>query len=90
MVDAGVGAASGVRVFISYAHDSPDHGDAVRNLWLLLRRCGVDAKLDVVAAQQPRDWTLWMLAQIRQAAFVLVIASPEYRRRAEGEGDPAQ
>ncbi len=82
--------ARGVRAFISYAHDSPDHVEAVRTLWLLLRRCGVDAKLDVVAAQQPRDWTLWMLEQLREAAFVLVIASPEYRLRVEGRETPSR
>jgi len=72
------------RVFISYAHDSDDHQEAVRDLWILLRGCGIDARLDLPAAERRQDWPLWMLEQIREADFVLVIASPAYRRRAEG------
>jgi hypothetical protein len=33
------------RVFISYAHDSVEHRDLVRALWLLLRANGIDAKI---------------------------------------------
>lgn len=72
------------RVFISYAHDSDDHQEAVRDLWILLRGCGIDARLDLPAAERRQDWPLWMLEQIREADYVLVIASPAYRRRAEG------
>jgi SEFIR domain len=73
------------RVFISYAHDSAAHEEAVRDLWVLLRGCGVDAKLDKPAAERRQDWPLWMLRQVRQAQYVVVIASPAYRRRAEGD-----
>ncbi len=78
------------RVFVSYAHDLGDesHGVAVRLLWEFLRSCGIDAQLDLPAAQRRRDWALWMADQIREADFVLVIASPAYRERAEGRGDP--
>jgi hypothetical protein len=50
-----------------------------------LREQGIDAQLDRPAAEQWQDWPDWMLRQIRAARFVLIIASPEYRRRAEGE-----
>jgi tetratricopeptide (TPR) repeat protein len=73
------------RVFVSYAHDSAAHEETVRELWLLLRRCGVDARLDKPAAERRQDWPLWMLEQVRSADYVLVIASPAYRRRAEGD-----
>src|SRR5437879_8470170 len=73
-----------VRVFISYAHESEEHRAAVCDLWLLLRECGIDARLDRTAAEQREDWGLWMLEQEREADFVLVIVSPAYRRRAEG------
>src|SRR5207249_4138694 len=73
-----------VRVFISYAHDSDAHREAVRDLWLLLRRCGIDARIDRTAAEEPQDWGLWVLEQDREADFWLVIASSAYRRRAEG------
>jgi hypothetical protein len=77
-------------VLISYAQqaDSPGHGDAVHRLWVFLRACGIDARLDLPAARQRQDWALWMADQIREADFVLVIASPEYRERAEGRSGP--
>ncbi|HEV2171945.1 MAG TPA: SEFIR domain-containing protein, partial [Nitrospira sp.] len=77
-----------VRVFISYAHDNVEHEDRVLQLWIFLRRHGIDAQLDLSAAQRRQDWPTWMLQQIRNARFVLVIASPAYRRRAEGEAKP--
>ncbi|MEN3361447.1 MAG: hypothetical protein V7637_5429 [Mycobacteriales bacterium] len=79
-----------VRVFISYAHGSAEHTRQVRELWLLLRDCGIDARLDLPAAEVPQDWALWMLEQVREADFVLVVASAAYRRRAEGLTLPAE
>jgi SAM-dependent methyltransferase len=77
-----------VRVFISYAHDDVEHEDRVLQLWIFLRQQGIDAQLDVSAAEQRQDWPTWTLQQIRNARFVLAIASPAYRRRAEGEAEP--
>jgi hypothetical protein len=79
-----------VRVFISYAHASAEHVQRVRELWLFLRSQGIDAKLDMSAAEHPQDWGLWMLEQVREADFVLVIASAAYRRRAEGLVPPVE
>ncbi|GAA0486448.1 hypothetical protein Ade02nite_10230 [Paractinoplanes deccanensis] len=76
-----------VRAFLSYAHQSDDHAESVRRLWMLLRSMGVDAKLDVTATAQRQQWTEWMNEQVREADFVLVIASPTYRERAENRGD---
>ncbi|MGW0750789.1 TIR domain-containing protein [Streptomyces sp. NPDC002587] len=75
-----------VRVFISYAHenDGGAHAERVRTLWTLLRSLGVDARLDRSAAEQPQDWALWMHNEYRAADYVLVVASPAYKRRAEG------
>ncbi|WP_051570967.1 toll/interleukin-1 receptor domain-containing protein [Cryptosporangium arvum] len=73
-----------VRVFLSYAHDSPEHSADVRTLWTLLRERGIDARLDLPAAERRTDWPAWMRRQIDRADFVLVIASPEYRRTADG------
>lgn len=83
-------AGRATRVFISYAHDGADHEAAVRRFWLFLRAHGVDARLDVPAAQRPQDWPLWMLHGLRDADVVLVIASPEYKRRAEGDALPGE
>jgi hypothetical protein len=90
VVDRSDDSARPRRAFISYAQqaDSPGHGESVLRLWALLRDCGIDARLDLPAAQQRQDWTLWMADEIRAADFVLVIASPAYRERAEGRSDP--
>ena len=80
-------AATG-QVFISYAHDDAVHEDRVSQFWRFLRDQGVDAKLDLAAAEQRQDWAQWMTQQVRDADRVLVIASPEYKRRAEGDAGP--
>jgi tetratricopeptide (TPR) repeat protein len=79
-----------VRVFISYAQDDQAHEERVRGLWLFLRAQGIDARLDLPAAEQRQDWAQWMTQQIRDADRVLVIASPEYKRRAEGDALPGE
>lgn len=78
------------RVFISYAQGPDNTADIelVRLFWEFLRSCGIDARLDLAAAQERRDWAVWMGDEIRAADFVLVIASPAYRERAEGRSGP--
>jgi tetratricopeptide (TPR) repeat protein len=76
------------RVFISYAHDDTDHQRAVQSLWVFLRQCGIDACVDLTAAEEPQDWPAWMADQLRACDYVLVVGSPEYRRRAEGRAEP--
>ncbi|HEX5405110.1 MAG TPA: toll/interleukin-1 receptor domain-containing protein [Pseudonocardiaceae bacterium] len=78
------------RVFISYANVPGDaHAESVREFWTFLRTCGVDARLDLSAAAQRRDWALWMGDELRAADYVVVVASAAYRERAEGRGNPA-
>src|SRR5690348_17215490 len=83
----GAGAAP-VRVFISYAHDDAAHQERVRDFWLFLRANGIDARLDLPAAERRQDWAQWMTRQIRDAGRIIVVASPEYRRRADGDARP--
>ncbi|MFK0025350.1 SEFIR domain-containing protein [Streptomyces sp. NPDC090798] len=71
--------------FISYAHDHQEHVDQVRAFWKFLRSCGIDGQLDLPAGERRQDWALWMLRGIRDSRHVLVVASPEYKRRAEGD-----
>ncbi|WP_410628115.1 SEFIR domain-containing protein [Amycolatopsis sp. cmx-8-4] len=78
------------RVFISYAHDNAVHNEAVRILWHLLRNNGIDAELDLHAAQQRQDWAAWHQQQIQEADFTLIIASPEYKSQSEGNTEPTQ
>lgn len=77
------------RVFISYAHDTPEHEEAVRRFYELLRvDCGIDAIFDRVAAQSPRDWTVWMGRTMAEVDFVLAVVSPHYRAAADAELAP--
>ena len=59
----------------------------MREFWVFLRQNGVDARLDLVAAQQRVDWTEWMTREVRDADYVLVAASAAYKRRAEGDAE---
>jgi hypothetical protein len=82
-------------VFPSYAHQwdsdaNAAHRQAVLQLWLFLRGNGIDAVVDQTAETEPRDWSLWMYHQIRDADVVLLIASAEYKRRADGDAAPTE
>ncbi|HET6708180.1 glycosyltransferase [Amycolatopsis sp.] len=75
------------KVFISYAHASVEHRAAVRDLWVLLRNSGIDVVVDWWGPENVRrDWSSWATKQITDADFVLVVASPEYRRLATQSG----
>ena len=76
---------SPVRVFVSYAHDDQKHVDQVRAFADFLRSCGIDAQLDLAADDRRQDWAVWMLRGIRDSRYVITVASPEYKRRAEGD-----
>jgi tetratricopeptide (TPR) repeat protein/cellulose biosynthesis protein BcsQ len=79
------------QVFLSYAHDGPEHVDQVRTFWLFLRANGIDAVLDLPGAEKRMDWPNWINRQILNADYILAIASPTYRLgevddRASGPG----
>ena len=40
------------------------------------------------AAERRQDWAQWTAREVRDADRILVVASPEYRRRAEGDAGP--
>lgn len=76
-------------VFVTYAHDSPEHKDRVRLFADFLHsRIGLEVHLDQWDDNERRDWSLWALKHLDTANFVVVIASPEYKRRAEGTAAP--
>jgi hypothetical protein len=82
---------NGPRVFITYAHDSAEHVDLVLRFATLLRRdAGVDVHLDQWYDDGPRDWSAWAGIQIREADFIVAIASPAYKRRTEGLAPPTE
>ncbi|MEU6572379.1 TIR domain-containing protein [Streptomyces sp. NPDC046805] len=76
------------RVFISYAHEDTRHRKEVKSLAELLKRAGVDVRLDQDADDEPRNWLRWMQEELNAADFVLTVASPAYRRRVEQRERP--
>jgi hypothetical protein len=79
------------RVFISYAYDSVRHKQQVLEFASFLRaEGGIDIRLDLWDANRRRDWSVWVVEQVREADFVLVVASPAYKRRAEGSTDSSE
>jgi sugar/nucleoside kinase (ribokinase family) len=72
-------------VFVSYPHDSPSHEEAVLELADVLRGQGVDVVLDKLAGQRRRHWPEWARHNIDRADYVLAVASPEYKRAADGK-----
>src|SRR3989442_1286704 len=76
------------KVFLSYSHDSPDHKAAVLKLAKRLRDDGFIVIIDQEHRWVAEGWTVWMMNQLQQANFVLVICTEAYQRRAEGKEDP--
>ncbi|MGV9366881.1 toll/interleukin-1 receptor domain-containing protein [Amycolatopsis sp. NPDC003731] len=72
-------------VFMSYAHDTDDHVRLVVRLAAHLRRSGIDVRLDQWTDRGRIDWSLWVDRNLPTADYVLVVASPEYFRRASEE-----
>jgi hypothetical protein len=78
------------RVFVSYAHEPSIDGHRERALELTqsLRIRGVEANIDQFVEHDPPIWPRWTLDQIKDADYVLCLASPSYKERAEAKGDP--
>ncbi len=75
-------------VFISYAHEDSAHMDAVLAFAnFLVREEGIDVVLDRWGQEVSRDWYLWALQSLKEADFVLVIASPTCKAVGEGYVD---
>lgn len=75
------------RVFISYSHDSETHRDLVLGLANRLRNDGVESWIDqyVPGGSPVQGWLRWMKAEIEQADFVLLVCTPQYLQRFNGE-----
>ncbi|MFI7370688.1 TIR domain-containing protein [Actinoplanes sp. NPDC049668] len=78
------------RTFISYAHDNPEHRSLVREFWFFLRKSGLDAWSDFESAERRLEWPRTMESELARAEFILIIASPEYRRRAAADRPPGE
>ena len=78
------------RVFISYSHDSPEHLDHVLELSDRLRIDGIDCRIDQYEESPPDGWPRWMITQIEDAEFVLVVCTENYERRFRGREAPGK
>ncbi|HEX3531484.1 MAG TPA: SEFIR domain-containing protein [Thermoanaerobaculia bacterium] len=79
------------RVFLSYAQVPEDHKQRVAELAASLKAAGLDVVYDgdVTSPQGPPEGLpQWMLDQIEQADWVLVICNEAYYRRFRGKETP--
>jgi hypothetical protein len=70
------------KVFISYAHESTELAKTVLDLSDYLRSKGVDAEIDQYEESPPEGWPKWMMRQIQEAEYVLLICSKLFHERA--------
>jgi hypothetical protein len=70
------------KVFISYSHDSPEHAVKVLTLANKLRSEGIDAIIDQYEPWPEKGWSQWMLKQVSEATFVLMICTEMYYKGA--------
>jgi hypothetical protein len=77
-----------MRVFVSYSHDSTSHTQRVLALADRLRTDGIDVRLDQYTSNPPEGWPRWMQNQLRESDFTLLVCTPTYRRRFDGDENP--
>ena len=73
------------RVFISYTHDSEEHKERVLELANRLREDGIDANIDQYESSPPEGWQRWMLNQVEDSDYTLVVCTETYNRRFRGQ-----
>lgn len=75
------------KVFISYSHDSPQHKRCVLRLSNRLRSEGIDCNIDQYETSPPEGWFRWMINQIEEADFVLIVCTENYEKRFKGKDE---
>lgn len=73
------------KVFISYSCESSQHNKHVLELSNRLRDEGLDCNVDQYEDCPPEGWFLWMINQIEEADFVLIVCTQKYERRFMGK-----
>lgn len=76
--------------FASYAQSDPAHRQRVLEAVQRLRRDGIDCYSDHFEPFPKEGWPEWMRRQLKRARWILVFASEAYKRRAEGQEEPAR
>lgn len=79
------GPTTSLRVFVSYSHDSPRHKARVLELSNRLREEGIACQIDAYHEAPPEGWPRWMLNQVEDADYVLVVCTESYERRFRGK-----
>ncbi|MEH2358473.1 GUN4 domain-containing protein [Nostoc sp.] len=69
------------KVFISYSWDSDDHKNNVLELANSLKNYGIDSKIDRYQQAPSEGWYQWMMNQIEESNFVLVVCTEKYNLR---------
>jgi hypothetical protein len=82
------GPAPSPSVFVSYAHDSPQHKADVRALCALLAAGGIAPAFDQFWPTERQDWYAWAIKQVKGADFILVVASERCRIVGDCENAP--
>lgn len=70
------------KVFISYAHESDQLSDKVLSFSNYLRSQGIDSEIDQYEEAPSEGWPKWMMRQIQEADYVLVVCSSLFYERA--------
>jgi hypothetical protein len=84
-----MGHVNEITAFISYSHDSDEHRDRVLSLSQRLRKDGVSTRLDQYVTGSPSEgWPRWMLNQLDEVQFVLVVCTKTYYLRFRGHELP--
>ena len=79
------------KVFISYSHDSDVHREKVLALSERLRVDGIETLLDQYVNGAPEQgWPRWMMDEIEDADYVIVVATKTYNRRFRGREAPGK
>jgi len=73
------------RVFISYCWEPPETKQQVLEFSQRLRQNGVDSRIDQYEQPPPVNWPRWMMDQVEEADFVLVLCTEEYHKRFRGK-----
>jgi hypothetical protein len=73
------------KIFISYSHDNKEHCAAVLSFAQRLRSDGFDALIDRFVQGTPiQGWPRWMLNQLENADFIILVCTKTYYRRFRG------
>ena len=75
------GARRSPTAFICYAHETRTHNQHVEDLAHKLRAQGVDCNADIFEVSPPEGWFRWMLTQVKDSDFVIVVCTETHARR---------